>query len=128
MENGNCCTAALRRQMRDLRSKSAVERVVKFPTVVCLCGSTRFIDAFRDANRAETMAGNVVLAPGVFAHAGDPLTEDEKARLDTLHFRKVDIADEVFVLNVGGYIGSSTRNEIDYAERTGKPVRFLEAI
>lgn len=102
--------------------------LVKPPTVVCLCGSTRFFDAFRDANRAETMAGKVVLAPGVFGHCGDPLTDDDKARLDALHFRKIDLADEVLVLNVGGYVGSSTKNEIEYANRTGKPVRYLEAV
>ncbi|MGE4544198.1 MAG: hypothetical protein AB7D06_08815 [Pedobacter sp.] len=109
-------------------SNSAVDRLVKSPPVVCLCGSTRFFDAFRDANRAETMEGKIVLAPGVFGHCGDPLTDDDKLRLDILHYWKIDLADEVLVLNVGGYIGSSTQNEIEYAKRTGKPVRFLEAI
>jgi hypothetical protein len=72
------------------------------------------------------MAGKVVLAPGVFAHAGDPLTDDDKARLDALHFCKINMSDEVLILNVDGYIGSSTKNELDYANARGKPVRFLE--
>ena len=50
-----------------------------------------------------------------------------KERLDVLHLRKIDLADEVLILNVGGYIGKSTRKELDYALSQGKPVRYLEA-
>lgn len=97
---------------------------IQEPLVVCLCGSTRFRAEIAEANRAATMAGKIVLAPGVFGHAGDPLTDEDKARLDQLHFQKIDIADEVLVVNPGGYIGDSTRREIDYATRTGKPVAY----
>ena len=96
--------------------------------VVCLCGSTRFRDEFTEANRRETMAGRIVVAPGVFAHSGDPLTDDDKRRLDALHLRKIDMADSVLVINPGGYIGDSTRREIDYAMRTGKPVGYTHNI
>ena len=92
--------------------------------VVCLCGSTRFRGEFTEANRRETMAGRIVVAPGVFAHSGDQLTEEDKRRLDELHLRKIDMADSVLVVNPGGYIGDSTRREIDYANRTGKPVAY----
>ena len=92
--------------------------------VVCLCGSTRFRDEFTEANRRETMAGKIVLAPGVFGHSGDPLTDADKDRLDRLHFEKIDMADSVTVVNPGGYIGDSTRREIAYAESTGKPVVY----
>jgi len=92
--------------------------------VVCLCGSTRFRDEFTEANRRETMAGRIVVAPGVFAHSGDPLTDEDKRRLDELHLRKIAMADSVLVVNPGGYIGDSTRREIAYAERTGKPVGY----
>jgi hypothetical protein len=92
------------------------------PLVVCLCGSTRFRAEIAEANRAATMAGKIVLAPGVFAHSGDTLTDEDKARLDILHLGKIDMADEVLVVNPGGYIGESTRREIEYAKRTGKPV------
>lgn len=92
--------------------------------VVCLCGSTRFRDKFTEANRRETMAGRIVVAPGVFAHSGDPLTDEDKRRLDELHLRKIDMADSVLVVNPGGYIGDSTRREIAYAERTGKQVDY----
>jgi hypothetical protein len=92
--------------------------------VVCLCGSTRFRSDIAEANRAATMAGKIVIAPGVFGHSGDPLTNEDKARLDRLHFEKIDMADEVLVVNPGGYIGESTRREIEYATMTGKPVAY----
>jgi len=102
------------------------------PPIVCLCGSTRFMDAFFDAGWAETLAGKIVLSVGVWRegptdHAGEWIGEDVKRRLDELHLRKIDLADEVLILNVGGYIGESTRREIEHAERTGKSVRYLEA-
>lgn len=101
-----------------------------FPLIVCLCGSTRFSDAFREANLRETLAGRIVLSIGCDfkSDQGLDLTEADKARLDELHLRKIDLADEILVLNVGGYIGESTRREIDYAMRIGRRVRYLESI
>lgn len=99
------------------------------PTIVCLCGSTRFHEAFHAANFRETMAGKIVLTIGN-EHCSDEdcrVTEEEKAALDKLHLAKVALADEVLILNVGGYIGSSTRNELEHARRLGKVVRFLES-
>lgn len=103
------------------------------PTIVCLCGSTRYPDAFREANLQETLAGRIVVTIGCNMRT-DPefvgRSESElaliKTRLDELHKRKIDLADEVLVLNVGGYIGDSTRSEIVYAEAHGKPIRWLE--
>lgn len=92
------------------------------PTVVVLCGSTRFRDEFAEANRDLTLLGQIVVAPGVFGHSGDDMTEEQKAALDLLHFRKIDMADHVVVVAPGDYIGESTAREIDYAYRTGKPV------
>lgn len=106
------------------------------PKIVCLCGSTRFRREFMLANHTETLAGRIVLSVGCFVHASEaeqppgldlpPLTEDDKVRLDELHLRKIDLADEVLVLNVGGYVGTSTRREVNYAHATGKPIRWLE--
>lgn len=98
----------------------------KIPIVVCLCGSTKFKDAFIEANFRETMAGNIVVTVGFFAHVDKTytLTTAEKTRLDALHKRKIDLADEILVLNVGGYIGDSTRSEIEYAKASGKPIRY----
>ena len=98
--------------------------------IVTLCGSTRFKDAFLEAQKRLTLAGNIVISVGLFGHAGDEevWTEGVKEMLDDMHKRKIDMADEIFVLNVGGYIGSSTRSEIEYARATGKVVRYLEEV
>ena len=106
------------------------------PKIVCLCGSARFYDAFQKANYEETMAGKIVLSVGHYPHIKDGAvvehgqnygcTPEQKVKLDELHLRKIDMADEVLILNVGGYIGESTRRELDHAKGTGKVVRFLE--
>ena len=103
--------------------------------VITLCGSTRFKDEFMEAQKRLTLEGNIVISVGLFGHAGDSevwenmdegtLTKT-KEMLDDMHKRKIDMADEIFVINVGGYIGSSTRSEIEYAIATGKPVNYLE--
>lgn len=105
------------------------------PTITVLCGSTRFYDVFREQNLRLTLAGHIVLSIGCdtksdadLIAAGElEVTEDLKVRLDALHKRKIDLADEVLVLNVGGYIGESTSSEIEYAVKHGKSVRFLVA-
>ena len=103
--------------------------------VITLCGSTRFKDAFMQAQKKLTLEGNIVISVGLFGNSGDSevwegMSEDTltatKLMLDDMHKRKIDMADEIFVINVGGYIGSSTRSEIEYAYATGKPVRYLE--
>ena len=97
------------------------------PTIVTLCGSTRFKQAFIDANFNETMAGNIVLTVGGFDHAdGVEVTESQRQMLATLHKHKIDMSDEILVINVGGYIGDSTQSEILYAQERGKNVRYLE--
>lgn len=106
-----------------------------FPTIVCLCGSTRFSDAFREANLRETLAGRIVLSIGcdmrsdtdVFGHLPEAELAQIKSDLDALHMRKIELADEVLILNVSGYIGASTTRELAYARKLGKVVRFLEA-
>lgn len=99
--------------------------------VITLCGSTRFKSAFMEAQKRLTLAGNIVISVGLFGHSGDEeVWEDTltktKIMLDDMHKRKIDMADEIFVLNVGGYIGDSTKSEIAYAISTGKGVAYLE--
>ena len=93
------------------------------PEIVCICGSTRFIDEMRAANRELTFAGVIVVAPG---EAGEVITDEQKTALDALHLRKIDLADRVLVVNPGGYLGESTNREIAYARATGKPVSFTD--
>lgn len=115
-------------------SPARLAQAVDRPRIVCLCGSTRFYDAFQQANYDLTMRGEIVLSVGFYPHAkaehghGEGVGHDsvEKVALDELHKRKIDLADYVYVLNVGGYIGESTRSEIEYALAHGVPVKYLE--
>ena len=105
--------------------------------VVTLCGSTRFKEQFMKAQKDLTLQGYIVISVGLYGHSGDSevwenmdegtLTKT-KEMLDDMHKRKIDMADEIFVINVGGYIGDSTRSEIKYAQETGKVVKYLEDI
>ena len=96
--------------------------------VITLCGSTRFKNEFMETQKRLTLEGNIIISVGLFGHSGDVevWAEGTKEMLNDMHLRKIDLADEIFVINVGGYIGSSTKTEIEYAEKTGKPVRYLE--
>lgn len=106
----------------------------KYP-VITLCGSTRFKDQFMEAQKRLTLEGNIVISVGLYGHSGDSevwenMDEGTRTRtkemLDDMHKRKIDMADEIFVINVGGYIGESTHSEIEYAHKTGKKVKYLE--
>ena len=101
--------------------------VGKYP-VITLCGSTRFKEQFLEAQKRLTLEGRIVISVGLFGHSGDNevWTEGTKEMLDDMHKRKIDMADGIYVINVGGYIGSSTRSEIEYARATGKTVEYLE--
>jgi hypothetical protein len=101
--------------------------VGKFP-VITLCGSTRFKDQFLETQKRLTLEGNIVISVGLFGHSGDDevWTPGTKEMLDNMHKRKIDMADAIYVINVGGYIGESTRSEIEYATKQGKTVMYLE--
>jgi hypothetical protein len=96
--------------------------------IITLCGSTRFKDEFIAEQKRLTLEGNIVISVGLFGHSGDEevWTKSTKIMLDDMHKRKIDLADEIFVINPGGYIGASTRSEIEYASQTGKVIRYLE--
>ena len=98
--------------------------------VVTLCGSTRFKEQFLEAQKRLTLEGNIVISVGLFGHSGDEevWTDGTKEMLDNMHKRKIDMADSIYVINVGGYIGESTRSEIEYATRNGKEVEYLEPL
>jgi hypothetical protein len=96
--------------------------------VITLCGSTKFKDEFIAQQKRLTLEGNIVISVGLFGHSGDDevWSEDTKIMLDDMHKRKIDLADEIFVINVGGYIGESTAGEIEYALKAGKKVSYLQ--
>lgn len=95
--------------------------------VICLCGSTKFKDEFIQQQQRLTLAGNVVLTVGIFGHAdGIDLSIEEKAMLDDIHLQKIEMSDEIFIINKNGYIGQSTQNEINHAVILKKPITFME--
>lgn len=102
--------------------------------VITLCGSTRFKEAFMEAQKELTLAGNIVISVGIFGHSenddmlkgmDDDNLAQTKIMLDDMHRCRIDMADEIYVINVNGYIGNSTKSEIDYAKATGKKVNYL---
>lgn len=95
--------------------------------IITLCGSTRFKEQYIAEEKRLTLEGNIVISVGLFGHSGDPevYESDNKKMLDDMHLRKIDLADEIFVINPGGYVGESTRREISYAAETGKTVKYL---
>lgn len=124
--------------MRDVRDDAGADAR---PQVVCLCGSTRFVEQLRAVNRDLTLAGAIVLAPAELEHAGgqvsdgkvsdghavdQQLSDEQRAALGALHLAKIDLADRVVVVNPGGYVGESTRREIRYAREAGKPVAYTD--
>jgi hypothetical protein len=114
------------------KKRSNVVKVLNWgdnpPMIVCLCGSTKFKSEFLTASRAFTLQGHVVVMPGVFGHADGGFVDGEtKKKLDELHFRKIEMADIVYIINPRGYVGESTKREIEYAESLGKFIRYLES-
>lgn len=98
------------------------------PHVICLCGASKFKSEFLSASRAFTIAGHVVVMPGVFGDAdGGYLDTETKRKLDELHRKKIDMADVVYVINPNGYIGEATKREIEYAESLGKTIRYYDS-
>ena len=107
------------------------------PPIVCLCGSTRFMEEFIEHQSLFTLRGYIVLTVAVCkheeaknntGHGGEEISQEVADMLDKLHLHKIDLADFIFVINKGGYIGESTRKEIDYAYQTNKPIAYMENI
>ena len=103
--------------------------------VITLCGSTRFKKEFIEVQKKLTLKGHIVISVGLFGHSGDDEGWDgmdegtltkTKEMLDDMHKRKIDMADEIYVINKGGYIGESTRSEIEYAKAHGKIINYYE--
>jgi hypothetical protein len=110
---------------------TAVPYQVIRPKIVCLCGSTRFFKEYQETNFKETMKGRIVLSVGSYPNAkteehGESIgiTPEQKIKLDELHLKKIELADEILVINVDGYVGESTSKEIDHARRLGKKIRW----
>ncbi|MFH1209442.1 MAG: hypothetical protein V1663_01500 [archaeon] len=108
---------------------SIVNKPKNFPEIITLCGSTRFKEEYLDVMKKLTLKGKIVLTVGFWNHAdNENITIEQKKNVDELHLRKIDLSDSIYVINVKGYIGQSTRNEIDYALKTGKKIYYHETI
>jgi hypothetical protein len=94
--------------------------------IITLCGSTKFKKQFENVNAKLTMIGHIVISCGVWAHSDDiPLTKKQKDFLDKIHRQKIDLSDAIYVIDVDGYIGKSTKSEIIYAIGKGKKVLYM---
>jgi len=111
-----------RKKLEALKLKNKIEEM----NIITLCGSTKYKDEFSMINKWLTLRGNIVISVSMFDHVDkEPITQNEKITLDEIHKRKIDIANEIFVINVNDYIGESTKNEIEYAKSKNKKIRFL---
>lgn len=99
------------------------------PVITTLCGSTRFRDEFLATQRDLTLKGEIVISVGLFGHyEGLDMLGPTKIMLDQLHLWKIELSDGIFVVSRDGYIGDSTRREIEFAESINKQVRYLEPL
>ena len=111
-----------RKKLDKINLKNKLENM----NVITLCGSTKYKDEFLMVNKWLTLQGNVVISVAMFGHVDkEPLTIDEKLILDEIHKKKINLANEIFVVDIDGYIGASTKKEIEYSEVNGKTVRYL---
>jgi len=125
----NYCIKQTKKRLKELYcdEQAKINEANIKPKVVTLCGSTKFKTEFEAKNRELTLAGNIVISVACFGHSGDTFTDEQKVLLDEIHKRKIDLADAIYVINKDGYIGASTRSEIEYAKAHGKEIIFMEA-
>ena len=96
--------------------------------VITLCGSIRFKNEFMKVQEELTLDGNVVFTPNFFNNLKGEINAETKKMLDEMHRQKIDMSNEIYVINCGGYIGESTKSEIEYAKANGKKISYLEDI
>ena len=97
--------------------------------IITLCGSIKFKDEFMKVQEKLTLDGNIVLTPNFFSNIKkEEIDLETKKMLYEMHRQKIDMSNEIYVINFGGYIGESTKNEIEYAKTKGKKVSYMESI
>lgn len=96
--------------------------------IITLCGSIRFKSEFMKVQEELTLKGNIVFTPNFFNNLKDEINMETRKMLDEMHRQKIDMSNEIYVINVGGYIGESTKSEIEYAKSNGKKISYLENI
>lgn len=96
--------------------------------IITLCGSIKFKTEFMKVQEELTLKGNIVFTPNFFSDMSNGINLETKKMLDKMHRQKIDMSDEIYVINVKGYIGESTKSEIEYAKTKGKKISYLENI
>lgn len=94
--------------------------------IITLCGSSRFKDDILNTYKKLTLQGNIVLFDAIFNQNELNLNDNEKQLIDKNHKQKILMSDEIFVINKNGYIGESTKSEIEFAKKLSKPVKYME--
>lgn len=95
--------------------------------IITLCGSIKFKNEFMKIQEKLTLEGNIVFTPNFFNNIKkEEISLDTKKMLDEMHKQKIEMSDEIYVINYGGYIGESTKSEIEYAKTKGKKISYLE--
>lgn len=120
----NVCVKNSEKWKKENAIVDSLLKLNNLPPIVTLCGSTRFKEEFLEVNRTLTLAGAIVLMPGVFAHCGDTITDEQKEGLDILHKQKIAISDLIIIIDKYDYIGESTASEIGFAESLGIPTYY----
>lgn len=95
--------------------------------VITLCGSIKFKDKFLQIQEKLTLDKNIVLTPNFFTNITEEIPAETKKMLDKMHRQKIDMSDEILVININGYIGENTKSEIKYAKENGKIIKYLES-
>lgn len=97
--------------------------------IITLCGSIKFKDEFMKVQEKLTLEGNIVFTPNFFNNIKkEDIDLENKKMLDKMHRQKIDMSDEIYVINPEGYIGESTKSEIEYAKSKRKKISYLESI
>jgi len=91
--------------------------------VITICGSLKYKDEMMKVAQKLSLDGNCVLTP-VYPVGDKKPSEEELKILKEAHFKRIEMSDEIFVLNIDGYVGESTKLEIEYAEKLGKVIEY----
>ena len=95
--------------------------------IITLCGSIKFKDEFLKVQEKLVLEKNIVFTPNFFSNISkEEISLETKKMLDEMHKQKIDMSDEIYVINQEGYIGESTKLEIEYAKSKGKKITYLE--
>lgn len=104
---------------------------MKYYPIVTLCGSTKFKEDFLRLQEELTLSGFCVISVGIFEHAdhddtaNNPITSEMKKMIDEIQLQKIDLASRVMIVNRDDYIGESTKAQIEYAKKIGKPIFYM---